>query len=269
MKKLIVIVLCLVINSVSAITANDTTPTQDKSHPAGLKEKYRLSLADEYSRVTVGERKGYWNVFNSTLSYQHNYGILQSTYLSLNELKRFGDTDNTIDAGAYFKSPDAYGRIELGIGAKVDYVYQSQATLEYAHRISGPCFVQLGARHRNHETGDVKIYSPGLAYYFGNHYINADYNTSSTQKRGSAHWVALKSAFVINEYATLRLGAVKGERIYDINFLDAPEQKGYIAYANAEFKISNNVGFSLGASHSEEKPSFTKRSLDSGISIKF
>lgn len=241
---------------------------QEVSFLEGKKGKIDFSSYYEYSWIKQGVRKGQWRLFTNRLNYSVNNQTMP--YLEVNSHDRFHDKDYIINTGAYFKFNDkSYLHPEIGFGGDISYVYRFQTMLEYSRRLINNYFWQFGYRYLNYSDNDVFTIYPGLVYYFDNNYLTAFYNLSSTQSRGRAQSGMVKGNFSINKSLNFWLGVAAGERLYDVEVLDANEQNGYIAFAGLDFKIYKGLKARLGYSYSKERPSFIKRSLDYGLSIRF
>lgn len=221
----------------------------------------------EYSWIKQGSRKGNWKILTAHVALMHNN--LESPYFEFTQHDRFREIDDTFNIGSYFKIKDDYLRIEAGFGKDVDFIYKNEAIIEYDHLLVKKLFVETRASYLNYPENDVYIFSPGLIYYFGNNYVNLSYNMSFTESRDMAQWGVLKGLFAINEKLRVWTGTAIGERLYDVFPRKASEQYSYIGFATFEYKITNNIGFNLGYSYSMEKPKFIKRSLNTGLFIKF
>lgn len=232
------------------------------------KERLFFSAYEEYSWINQGSSKGKWKLFTGNFAYSLNDALLP--YVDVNAWERLGRYDQTVDAGTYIKFKDnSYLRTEIGFGTQLNYLYRYQTSLEYEHRLIKNYFANLGFRFLDYPDDNVYILSPGLRYYFGDHYLSAFYNLSSTEGRGIAQWGTLRGNFTVNDRLNLYLGTVVGQRLYDIFELDASEQFGYIGFSGIDFNVYKNFKLRLGGSYSMEKPAFRKRSLDFGGFVKF
>ena len=63
------------------------------------------------------------------------------------------------------------------------------------HNIINTLFLNVNGRYLNYESGNVYILSPGLVYYFDNHYISAKYGISFVEDRDTAQFGILKGNF--------------------------------------------------------------------------
>lgn len=224
------------------------------------------SVFYEYGWVDVGSRSEAWRVSTGRLSY---FGEREVPYLEARRLERGREVDTTLDAGCYFKLDDAVLHAEAGGGMGVDYVYRFQALLEYERKLQGTLFWKVGGRYLDYAAGEVYQVSPGLAYYFGDHSVAADYNVSFTEGRGDAHFVTLRANFRINERLSASAGIAVGQRLYDASELDASDQGGFIVFGGPEYRISESITLKLGLSYSEERPDFKKTGVTAGISMRF
>lgn len=233
------------------------------------KEKVSIISYNEYGWVHLNSRIGNWKYVLDRVSYA--IGDSAQPYVEFNMQERFSLKNYAVNFGSYFNFKDnSYFHSEFGLGADIDYIYRFQTTQEYGHKLYKNFYWQTGYRFINYAAGDVNIFSPGLYYYFGNHYISAFYNISFTEKRGSAQWGNLKGNFALfNNRLNLWLGTAIGQRLYDILTIKANRQNGFIAFLGADYAINKNLNIRLGYSYSYEKPDFIKRGLDYGCVIKF
>ncbi|MFH1690974.1 MAG: YaiO family outer membrane beta-barrel protein [Candidatus Omnitrophota bacterium] len=221
----------------------------------------------EYSSIKQGSRKGNWRILTGHIALMHKN--LESPYFEFTQNERFGEKDYTYAVGSYFKLKDDYLHAEASFGADVDYIYKNKVLLEHDHLLVKNLFLETRAIYLNYPADDVYIFSPGLFYYFGDNYVNISYNMSFKESYGLAQWGVIKGLFAINNKLRVWIGTAIGERLYDIYPRKASEQYGYIGFATFEYKINKDFGFNLGYSYSMEKPKFIKRSVNTGLFIKF
>lgn len=250
--------------------ADETGPSGQSQKAATaepVKKTDKLTFGANYEYGML--KHGQWTSLNLSLAYLTDKSLLRTPYLEISEFDRLGEKDYTIELGSYYKFKDASGYFGAGLGVDVDYVYKSKISADYTNRIVNNYFGKIGAKYLQHDNGDVAIISPGLVYYFGDHYLDADYNISFTEGRGSAGWLKADGNFALNETTKCRFGAMAGTRLYDINLANASSQKGYIISAGIDYATSPELNLRLGISFSREEPSFTKRGLDVGFALKF
>lgn len=276
MRRHLLIITLLNLALSTSVFAAETTVAERQLKEKGIrveeegakKEKLYIGSFDELSWIKQGNKKGYWRLLTSQAAYRVNDALLP--YLNVDAWERFGDYDQTISAGSYIIFKDkSYLRSEIGWGANIDYLYEFQTTLEYEHKLIKDYFWNFTYRYLNYPDDDVYIFSPGLRYYFGDHFLSIFYNASSTESRGVAQWGTIKGNFALNKRLNFWIGSAVGERLYDILPLKASEQYGYIFFTGFDCNIYKNLFVRLGYSYSKEEPSFIKRSLDFGASIKF
>jgi YaiO family outer membrane protein len=191
-------------------------------------------------------------------------------YFDVAYYQRDGVGDYALTAGSYFKlGPDTL-QVEAGAGLNVDFIYQFQSTVEYQYRLANNLYGKIRARYMRYDTaGDVWVGSPvGLIYYFGDNYVTADYDCSSTAGRGTAQWGSVKADFTVNPRWGLYTGAAVGERLFDMSELPASLENGYILFAGVRFRLLKDAQLTTGISYSEEQPTFIQRSIDVSLSIK-
>ncbi len=259
-----------------ALAEQATLPSQDlrrKVFPtlqAEAKEQtVFINSSDEMGWVKEGTRRGQWNLLSNQLYYSATNWLMP--YLETDVWNRFGRKDEILTGGSYFKFKDkSFLRAEMGWGlGRLDYIYRWQTTLEYERPLYKGLSGNIAGRYLNYPGNDVWIQSPGLRYYFGDHYLGAAFNASQTISRGPAYWATVKGHFALHKRVSLDLGTAIGERIYDIQELRASEQFGYILFSRFDFKICKNVSVQAGYAYSMERPSFNKQDLDFGVSLKF
>jgi len=222
----------------------------------------------EHSWVSIGSRDVRWKVLRTRVALLN--GKLHQPYFETSLWERDGNEDYTFDLGTYFRAGKGYGFVEVGRGSSVDYVAENQLSGEYTHPIKGGLHGRFSYRFADNKMPDVQIFSPGLIYYFDNHYVRLDYGITHTGSRGNAYWGALKGNFVLNERVELWGGTALGERLFDISEdTDASQQDGYIVFVGADYSLNPDVRVRLGFSYSEEDPNFIKRSVDLGARILF
>ncbi|MDD5669388.1 MAG: YaiO family outer membrane beta-barrel protein, partial [Candidatus Omnitrophica bacterium] len=239
--------------------------------PRILKSPEKKFLADtyyEYSWVHIGSREIVWRAFTNRFSYLVKG--LECPYVEITNYERAGIKDYVMDMGATVKSGDSYLNGEIGFGGDhINYVYRFQAFLEYTQKAFGYLYWKTGGRYLHYNPNDVYIFSPGLIYYYGDHYFFAGYNAAYTQDRGTAHSGVTTMNFALTKKLNLTFGAAVGERLYDIYLLSPSKQYGYILYNRFSVHLTKNSGLGIGYSYSKENPDFYKRSVDLNFFARF
>ncbi len=220
----------------------------------------------EYSFVTLGARRVHWKLLASRLMYMIRGQI---PYIEITHHERDRVSDITIAPGVYFQFKNSSLHLENGFGLDADYIYRYQSTVEYEHRLIKTLFWKIGGRFLHYKDADIFLTYPGFTYYFGNHYISANYGFSLTESRSDAHWGSARANFALSPELNAYLGAAIGQRLFDVYSIEAAKQGGFILFTGVEFRIFNNAKIRAGYSHSEEKPNFIKRSIDGGLSVTF
>ena len=193
----------------------------------------------------------------------------QIPYIEITHHERDRVSDITIAPGAYFVFKNSSLHVENGFGLDADYIYRYQATVEYEHRLIKTLNWKIGGRYLHYKEGDTILVYPGFIYYFGNHYVTANYGFSLTEGRSDAHWGSAKANIALTPELTTYLGAAIGQRLFDIYPIEAAKQGGFILFTGMEYRIFDHVKIRAGYSHSEEKPNFIKRSIDGGLTLTF
>ncbi len=262
--------------SSTAWAGQATLPSQDLRRQAlptlEVQEKAQKVFSasyDEMGWVKQGSRRGQWNLLSNQLYVAATDWL--TPYLAVDVWNRFHRMDEVITGGSYVKFKDrSFLRVEMGWGlGRLDYIYKWQTTLEYERRLYKGLSGNFAGRYLNYPLNDVWIQSPGLRYYFKDHYVGATFNVSETISRGPAYWATIKGHFALHKRVSLEAGTAIGERIYDIQDIRASEQFGYIIFSRVDFKICKNLSVQAGYAYSEERPSFTKQDLNFGASLKF
>lgn len=269
-------VLAGVLASSPAWAEQATLPSQDLRRQAlptlEAQEKAQrvfFTSYDEMGWVKQGSRRGQWNLLSNELYVAATDWL--TPYLVVDVWNRFRRMDEILTAGSYVKFKDkSYLRTEMGWGlGRLDYVYKWQATVEYERPLYKTLSGNFAGRYLNYPQNDVWIQSPGLRYYFKDHYVGAAFNVSQTISRGPAYWASARGHLALHKRVSLDVGTAIGERIYDIQEIRASEQFGFIIFARFVIKISKNMSVQAGYAYSEERPSFTKQDLNFGASLKF
>ena len=268
-------IVCFVASSL-AWAEQATLPSQDLRRQMlptlEVQEKAQrvfINSSDEMSWVKQGSRRGQWNLFSNQIYVAAADWL--TPYVAVDVWNRFHRMDEVVTGGSYFKFQDkSFLRAEMGWGlGRLDYIYKWQTTLEYEKPLYKGLSANIAGRYLNYPLNDVWIQSPGLRYYFKDHYVGAAFNVSETISRGPAYWATVKGHFALHKRASLEVGTAIGERIYDIQDLHASQQFGYILFSRVDFKISKNLSLQTGYAYSMERPSFVKQDLDFGVSLKF
>ena len=244
-----------------------TPPLSVLKETVEKKDQWYFDSFYEPSLVVEGNRTGHWDELTNTFGYIHKnvHG-----YFSVSEFDRLGNNDYTANFGSYLTFKDSYAHIETGFGWDVNYIYNFQTIAEYAHKLIKDVYWQIGYNYRAyHTSGDVHNVYPGLIYYFGDHYISANYGVSWIESRDAAHFGIVKGNFAITDFLRLYGGVAFGERLYDIYGIHAHSETGYIVFTGVTLNVYKGITCRVGCGYGTEKPKFIKRSLDFGATVKF
>ncbi|MFA5038671.1 MAG: YaiO family outer membrane beta-barrel protein [Candidatus Omnitrophota bacterium] len=235
---------------------------------APAEEKVFVSSFYEYSWIKQGGRHIQWKTSRNRIAWLKDG--LHLPYLEVTRYERAGTVDYTFNLGGMLRlDADSLLRAEIGFGDDVDFVYRREYSAGYERRWLKNLFWSFDIKYLDYPENDVAIGSPGLIWYFDNHYISASYNVSSTESRGVAQWGIFKGNFYLHKRLDIWMGAAIGERLYDIFLLDASEQYGYILFAGLTFKVRENIDLRFGGSYSMEKPSFINRGVNTQLTVRF
>lgn len=273
MKRLILIVFALILSVTSFCYAQQQTAVvterlTEKPLPSMVKGKLLVSSYYDYGWTKLHSRDVKWGMSTDTIAYAVTDQV--TPYITVNAWDRNHILDTTVDFGAYIRFKDSsFIRSEIGFDSDPEYLYKFQTLQEYNHRLYKNLFWLTGYHYLHYAEDDVFIGYPGLVYYFGDNYVSATYNVSTTESRGSAQWGVVKGSFALTDRINLSVGTAVGQRLYDIDLLPASKQYGYIMFMGLDTKITDSLGLRLGYSYSRERPAFIKRSLEFGLSYKF
>jgi YaiO family outer membrane protein len=221
----------------------------------------------EYSSIHLGQNQTDWHSADVQIVHPFNSA---TPYVDVAYYDRNYAGDFALTAGSYFKPGADILQVEVGAGLNPDFIYQFQSTVEYQYLLCKNLYGKVRARYMQYASaGDVWMGSPaGLIYYFGDHYVTADYDISSIAGRGTAQWGSVKADFTVNPRWGFYTGAAAGERLFDMSELPASLENGYILFAGCRFRMLQNTQLTVGCSYSEEQPNFIKRSIDASVSVK-
>jgi YaiO family outer membrane protein len=229
---------------------------------------WRLDPYYEYSWIKQDGRKIHWETSSERLTYIPKKDLM--TFVEARQYERDGLKDDVADVGLDARFEDSSLHAEVGFGTDhMDYEYKFKSFLEYARRIQGTIFWKIGQEYLHYSQSDVEVFSPGVIYYFGDNYVMWDYNVSVTTHRDPAQWTTLKGSVRCAKALDVWGGLAIGERLYDIQILESSQQYSYIFFGGLTWHATDDVSVRLGGSYAQEKPSFIKRSLEAGISIRF
>ncbi len=234
----------------------------------GERNIWRFDPSFEYSWIKQGSRKIRWKMSTERLTYVSKKDVMP--FVEARQYERAGLKDHVVDIGVDARFKDSYAHAELGFGGSdVDYVYKFKSFLEYARRLRGTLFFKIGQEFLHYSLNNVAIFSPGAVYYFGDSYVMWDYNASVNTHRDPAQWSTLRGSLRCAKNLDAWGGIAIGERLYDILPLESSKQYSYIFFGGLTWHATEDVSVRLGGSYSQEKPSFIKRSLEAGVSIRF
>ena len=242
------------------------TPPQVVLQPVIVDHAY-IDSYYEPSTVIEGNRTGRWFELTNTYGYTHQN---ITGYYSVSEYGRLGVDDYTANFGSYLNFKDSYVHIETGFGVDVHFVSNYQMTAEYGHLLFKSIYGQIGYNYKDyHTSGDVHNIYPGLIYYFGDHYISANWGISCIESRDTSYYGIVKGNFKITDLVRLYGGEAFGERLYDIYGLPSHSETGYIVFTGVGINVYKGLTATVGCSYGTEKPKFVKRSLNFGLTAKF
>lgn len=231
-----------------------------------LRERFYGNFFCDLGRVIEGSRHGRWTEMTGEVGYrQKNVTV----YGSFTYLDRLREDDYTSNIGVYFNYKNYYFHEEFGNGWNISYIYRYQNILEVSHQLHKNLHWQMGYTFRRYKGYDTHIIRPGLIYYFGDHYVSADYGIIDIDNRnGVGQYVNMKGNFAVIKNLRASGGATVGEWLYDIYGLSARKESGYIMYAMLDYQLLKRVNLRLGWSYGTEKPKFIKRSLMISATVK-
>ena len=231
--------------------------------------KTYVSTSEEYSRVHLSSGAQDW--FLTTLNAAFPMSNMVP-YVEVAEYDRNGINGYTYTAGSYFKMGKNILQVEAGGRSGANFLYRAETTAEYQYYLCENLYGKAKARYMSYGSNDVYVESPaGIVYYFGPHYVVADFDVSETERRGLAYWGTVKGNFVINNRLEIYAGTAVGQRLFDIDGItvDAGQQLGFITFLGLTFRVMENTQLRVGCSYSEEEPSFKKRSVDLALAVRF
>lgn len=233
--------------------------------PTVEKDKIFVENYFEPGHELQGNKTGQWWENSTYLGVTHK-NITGYGYLS--EYSRFSVQNYTLNAGVYINiDKDQYVHLETGGGWDVSYVYEFQTIAEYAHRLYKGLFWQAGYNYRGYPKDDSHIVYPGLMYYFGDHWMSANFGTNWIESRETTYFGTVKGNFVITDRVQLWSGVAFGQRLYDI--FGVKGEDGVILFGGVTVRIYKDLNLKVGCSYGQEDPKFIKRSMIFDLSSKF
>lgn len=233
-----------------------------------IEKDFFFSSSYDYGDVKISGREEKWTVARVRVAYLRDG--MQRPYFEASRYSRRSEEDYTYDIGGYFKIDRAVLNLEMGAGQNVDYVYRFKLLGELTHPFRGNLYFKEKYKFLRNKNNNIHILSPGMIYYFGNHYILAYYNLSLTEDKGSGHWVNSKLNFNFFEKLDVWIGGALGERLYDVlEDAKAKEQEGFIVFSGVKLKIVEDTSIYVNFLFGEEDPKFIHRSIEGGLIIRF
>lgn len=266
-----ILILCLILSFPSSTPADQLTAEQELRiwTPYIERDKQRLYIDTlyEYSPVRIAGRKTHWEQYSTRVmgTYQGHL-----PYFEYHLFERDREWDQALHLGSYFLFENWNLQPEIGFGIDTDFLYRFQTSAAVERRLVESLYFKIKERYLHYRAGDVLITSPGLSYYYGDHFLTADYNVSLTEGRGNAHYATVQTHLLFFKRLHLYSGIALGERLFDVDALDASKQMGFILSAGADFRVSKNVKVGFDYSFGEEEnPKFRKRGFGGRISVRF
>jgi YaiO family outer membrane protein len=219
----------------------------------------------EYSPVEIGGRDLNWEEYTV-----RTMGTWEGhlPYLEYHLFERDRRRDHAAVFGSYFIFDGWNFQPEIGFGMDTDFLYKFRASAAFERSIKGPLQAKFREQYLHYEANDVLVTSPGLIYYFRDHYLTADYNVSITEGRGDAHYASVQVHTFFRQRLHAYAGIAAGQRLFDIVPLEASKQKGLILFSGFDYRFFKNVkagfDYSFGT---EDNPEFRKHGFGGRISI--
>ncbi len=232
-------------------------------------EKVYLHSFYEIDRVKQGSKKGYWQTWTSRIAYlNHN---LQQPYIDFTEYKRFSEENYNLEAGTYFKLKNGYihGGVGFGDFVETNFTYQWKGFLEVEYNLFSTLYMNVEGKYLQKNPDNVYVLTPGLVYYFGDHYITAVYGATFIESRGEGNFGTFKGSFMVTGHINVYGGTAIGEWLYDIYGLKASKEFGYIFFAGINVNIMKNSKLMLSGSWAHENPEFDSCGINVGLLGKF
>ncbi|MBU3759939.1 MAG: hypothetical protein FGM27_08450 [Candidatus Omnitrophica bacterium] len=221
----------------------------------------------EYSPVRIAGRDLHWEEYSTRLMKRVGRHL---PYTEFRLYERDRRRDESITAGSYFIFDNRNIQPEIGFGIDTDYMYRFQTGIRYEERIKGSLYAKLGETYFHYESGDVLSNSLGMIYYRGNHSLSADYLLSITESRRDAHSAIVRGNFALPFNFDLRLGIAAGERLFDVDKLDASKQGGWLFFTGIDYRLTDRIKIGFDYSYGEEnQPKFLKQGFNGHVSVRF
>lgn len=239
---------------------------REASRPEPGSGRIRLDSSYEYGDVKIDSREADWTLFTGRLTYS---GEDLSPYFETEIYQRSRVEDQKLLAGADWALDGGSAGLKAGFGLDADFISRFELSGQLERRLQDSLYWSCSGRYLDYAAGDVGIVSPGLAYYFGDHSLGAQYNVSVTESRGTAQWASLQGRFVFQPVSFFG-GAAAGQRLFDIDALESSEQNGYILFAGLEYSLHDSAKIRFIYDQGREKtPKFEKRGYTLSVSIRF
>jgi len=275
LKKIAILIILLVsgIPLCASAAGSDIEVKKDalKNQPKAeesAKERVFISSFFDYGTAELPSGDQTWTALMARAAYL--YKNLQLPYFQFSRYLRGGNANYTYDLGGYYKIKRCYLNVETGAGSSVDYIYKYKFFGEFSHPIYKTLYLRERYKFLLYKNENFNILAPALVYYFGNHYIEAEYDAEFSSQRGYAQWGSAKFNLNVFKTADIWIGGVVGERVYDILALpSAVDEFGFIVYSGFRFSPVKNLFFSTTISYAQEDPSFKHRSIIAGLYYKF
>ncbi|MFH1868471.1 MAG: YaiO family outer membrane beta-barrel protein [Candidatus Omnitrophota bacterium] len=257
---------CLFAETTNIATQEEIRPKQPQE---ALEDKTIIASSSyEYSWVEFANTDRKWTTLRGRVAYPQKG--LELPYLEVRRYSRSSEEDYAYDLGGYYKFGEVLAHAEASVGSDVDYIYDFALLGEIEHPVYKTVFLNEKYKFLSYAAGDVHILSPGVIYYFDNHYVYASYNAGITENRGTGHWGIGKLNFKATKNLDFWVGTAIGQRLYDIKEdPDADNQQGYIIFSGVRLNAAKNAHFYINLLYGEEDPDFTQRAIEGGLAIGF
>lgn len=217
-----------------------------------------LEIGAERSGVSIGD-DAWWAGRVEAAVLREGHG---GASFSVEPLARFGARDVAFGAGGYRHSGPWTVSARAGFTPAADFAPALALEAELARRTVGTWVGHAGYRLLRFPSATVHVFAPALTLYGRRGELHArGFLSRNATAHTSGGALLLQASWRISRRVEVRLGASRGERLFDFAPLSDRAAPGYIAFAGARLRRGAHHTIGIDARLAGEEPGFWQRAV--------
>lgn len=217
-----------------------------------------LEIGGERSAVSIAEDAWWAGRVEAALVREGHGGVS----LNVEPLARFGARDVALGAGGYRHAGRWTVSARAGFTPAADFAPALALEAELARRTVGTWVAHTGYRLLRFPSATVHVVAPALTWYGRHGELHARGFLSRNMSAGTnGGALLLQASWRIRHGVEVRLGASRGERLFDFAPLSDRPAPGYIAFAGARIRAAGRDTIGIDVRLAGEEPGFRQRAV--------